>query len=541
VPPAVARFRLHGLRKLNWGQRAGQAYEAHLAALGLDEWLEPGPIALVVGPNAGGKSTLIDLFRALSDPSLWPGLARENYPGDDFSGFDIAGAAFVLSVRFSKWTPEVSETFDKLTILAVAEGPGGARKARVVAPKYELDGTWLAPLHDLLAVCDLPPVHYLAPFGDYPASDLTDKALVGLLNDLSGHFPSVLANPHVAPFKRFQGQGAGAGRIGVLFKDDPGQHAFVHRRALPLGWLQLLSLLAFLRRCEPRSLIVLDEPDRHLHPSLQRVMLDLVAAERRLLDAQVVLATHSSVLTNPELTSRIGAFSFVAARGRCERLTDARRVLDDLGVSSGDLVQANGLIWVEGPSDRIYLKAWLERLAAERGEAAPIERVHYAFVSYGGALLKHLALGGNDPAKVDLRAINRNFAVVIDRDLQPDDDTALTGEKARFLTEAAALGASEQVWITEGYTIESYLPADWPPAVGHIVKSGGRVRVQGIAKVDLADRFATSPPPWTGSFAVGSDLPDRIARLLGQILAWQTPQELIEAPYLPPFFRDAEA
>ncbi len=537
MPAAVARFRLHGLRKLNWAERASQAYEAHLAALGLDVWLEPGPMALIVGPNAGGKSTLIDLFRALGDPALWPGLARENYPGDDFSGFDVAGADFVLSVRFSKYTPEASDTFDKLTILAVAEGPGGQRQARVVAPKYDLDGVWPDPLQAVLEVCGLPPVRYLAPFGDYPASDLTDEVLVAILNALSPHFPSVLSNPQVAPFKRFKGQAAGEGRIGVLFKDDPGQHAFVHRRALPLGWLQLASVLAFLRRCEPNNLIVLDEPDRHLHPSLQRVMLDLVAAERQRLDAQVILATHSSVLTNPELTARIGAKSFVAARGRCEQLSDARSVLDDLGVSSGDLVQANGLIWVEGPSDRIYIKAWLDRLAIDRGEIPPIERVHYAFVSYGGALLKHLALGGDEPAKVDLRAINRNFVVVIDRDLQPDDDTALTGEKARFLAEAAALGAGGQVWITQGYTIESYLPSDWPAAARHIVRSDGRVRVQGISKVELADRFASAANPWTESFAAESDLPDRIAQLLDRVSAWQTPQELIEPPYLPPFLR----
>jgi hypothetical protein len=102
VTLAVVRFRVHGLRELNWAERTGQSYEAHLAALGLDEWLEPGPLDIVVGPAAGRKSTLIDLFRSVGDPALWPGLARENYPGDDFSGFDIEGVNFTLAVRFSK-------------------------------------------------------------------------------------------------------------------------------------------------------------------------------------------------------------------------------------------------------------------------------------------------------------------------------------------------------------------------------------------------------------------------------------------------------
>ncbi len=74
------------------------------------------------------------------------------------------------------------------------------------------------------------------------------------------------------------------------------------------------------------------------------------------------------------------------------RTPDAHRILDDLGVMSGDLVQANGLIWVEGPSDRIYIRTWMESLSRSRGQPAPIERVHYAFVSYGGTLLNHLSL-----------------------------------------------------------------------------------------------------------------------------------------------------
>jgi predicted ATP-dependent endonuclease of OLD family len=205
------------------------------------------------------------------------------------------------------------------------------------------------------------------------------------------------------------GEAAAPGRIGILFKDDTSQHGFVHRSALPLGWLQIVSILAFMRRCDPDALVLLDEPDRHLHPSLQRVMLEVIAAEARRLDAQVVVATHSSVLTNPELGRRVGAKVVVAARGRFEELLDARRVLDDLGVTSGDLVQANGLIWVEGPSDRLYLKTWIELYTRTKGLPAPIERVHYAFVSYGGALLKHLALTDAHADKLDLRAVNRNF------------------------------------------------------------------------------------------------------------------------------------
>ena len=220
MPQPVVRFRLHGLRKLNWAVRSGQPYAEHLATRGFDRWLEPGVFALVIGPNAGGKSTIIDLLRALGDPGIWPSLARENYPGDDFSGFEIEGSCFSLSVRFSKYTPDLSDTFSKLTILAVGQGPGGARSVRVLAPKYELEGDWLEPLQDVLDVCEAAPVQYLPPTGRYPGEELDDSTLVSLLNEISPQFPSVLANPKVEPFKLFQGDTAGEGRIGVLFKED---------------------------------------------------------------------------------------------------------------------------------------------------------------------------------------------------------------------------------------------------------------------------------------------------------------------------------
>lgn len=536
----ILRFRLHGLRKLNWSERCGADYLEHAASNGFDGWLEPGPLAIVVGPNGGGKTTIIDLFRALADATIWPGLARENYPGDDFSGFDIEGAFGTLSGRFSKFTPDAQDTFEKLTLFAIASRGGAGAVVRALAPKYAGDDGWARELQNLLDREVGVRVRYLpATTGVHPASALSDDELAERLVELSEHFPSVMANPRVKPFSVFRGLGDARGRIGVLFKDDAGQHAFVHRSALPSGWLQLAEVLHFLRACGPGDLILLDEPDRHLHPSLQRVLLEIVARERRRLDAQVILATHSSVLVNPELCERVSARVLVAARGRCEMLTDARRILDDLGVTSGDLVQANGVIWVEGPSDRIYVKHWLDLWAAHAGKNAPIERVHYAFVSYGGALMKHVSLSHGSPDRVDLRSVNRNFALVADRDLSERADGRLAGDKGRLLDEAAALSAESAIWITAGYTIEAYLPEDWSERGRHVITdAAGRLRVQGIGKVDLARRFVEAHPTWTGGFCADSDLPERIALLFDRIVLWQSPQETIVPTYLPPFLID---
>jgi len=121
----------------------GADYLAHMAQAGFDRWIEPGPLMIVVGPNAGGKSTVIDLFRALANARLWPGLQRETIRRR-FLRLDIEGAEYNLSARFSKYTPEVpKQMFDWATIIAVAQrGPNG-RSESVLASKYGDAGDWV--------------------------------------------------------------------------------------------------------------------------------------------------------------------------------------------------------------------------------------------------------------------------------------------------------------------------------------------------------------------------------------------------------------
>jgi len=539
---SIKRFRFHGIRKLNWAERAWIGdYDEHMRESGLDHWIEPGPLMVVIGPNGGGKTTVIDLFRALADASIWPSLPRENYGGGDFSGFDVEGASFALSARFSKYTPEASDTFEFFTatvIVAAAAGPVGRQ---LLIPKYARDGEWRTTLQALLDAQIALPICYRPATGGPPGEELNDSALVALLNELSAHFPSVMANPMVQPFKLFAGAAEGPGRIGVLFKEDAGQHTFVHRSLLPAGWLQLASVLAFARNCPNDALMLLDEPDRHLHPSLQRVMLEVIAKEGASRNAQIVLATHSSVLVNPELGSQFGIKVLTAARGRCEELTNSRRVLDDLGVTSSDLVQANGILWVEGPSDRIYLKTWLEAYARSRSEEPPIERVHYVIVSYGGALFKHLTLANESVDKLDLRNVNRNYFVVIDSDLPQFSEEPLSSEKSRLLAEARAIETDPSIWITRRYTIESYIPLSWPMRAKHLRETEeGRLRVVGTTKVELAERFRDAERDWSEYEPMASDLGGKIEKIFDAIRRWQSPQEDIEPRYLPPFLRSPD-
>lgn len=68
------------------------------------------------------------------------------------------------------------------------------------------------------------------------------------------------------------------------------------------GFLQAVQILCYLHRFRP-SLIVLDEPDSHLHPNNQRVIANLLSRIGDALDIQVVITTHSRHIVDALATS----------------------------------------------------------------------------------------------------------------------------------------------------------------------------------------------------------------------------------------------
>ncbi len=196
--------------------------------------------------------------------------------------------------------------------------------------------------------------------------------------------------------------------------------------------------------------VTIEEPEVHFHPDLQRKLLRFIVEQT---NNRYYISTHSNVFLDalPDVNlyhvQHDGArtsVAHVAAPGK------AREVLTDMGYKASDLLQANGVIWVEGPSDRIYINKWLKLLCPEL-----VEGIHYAITFYGGKVLAHFS-AADDAVEdfVQVLRINRHAMMVIDRD--GDAETALLNKnKQRIITE---LG-KDACWVTQGREIENYLPA----------------------------------------------------------------------------------
>jgi hypothetical protein len=105
---------------------------------------------------------------------------------------------------------------------------------------------------------------------------------------------------------------------------------------------------------------------------------------------------------------------------------------------------------VEGPSDRIYLRAWIRLQNPELEEGTD-----YSIMFYGGRLLNHLSADDSEVSEfISLRKLNRHLCVVIDSD-KTTANSRINSTKKRVKDEWGP--HSGFAWVTAGREIENYV------------------------------------------------------------------------------------
>jgi predicted ATP-dependent endonuclease of OLD family len=199
-------------------------------------------------------------------------------------------------------------------------------------------------------------------------------------------------------------------------------------------------------------LLCFDEGDRHLHPSLAKLLPEKLELIRNgIVDffielgsipdrtvVQIFVSTHSPFLIRGALKHENHKI-FHLENGSLKKSFDKHKliaqsglpfdnVLRDLGFEMKDIYYPNCLIYVEGPVDVLFVSYWLELFFIENGFTNNhfIKGVDYDFVEFGGSLAAHLSFKFNSQTKndyvlettelVNIFSLNRKVFVMVDND-----------------------------------------------------------------------------------------------------------------------------
>ncbi|MDD5022457.1 MAG: ATP-binding protein [Endomicrobiaceae bacterium] len=297
--------------------------------------------------------------------------------------------------------------------------------------------------------------------------------------------------------------------------------------------LVLLNLLVIPETKEykgKRIVFAFEELENNLHPALQRRLFKYIydyAVEK---DVSIFLTTHSHVAINVFANKDKAQIVHVVKENNISTMktisnhTDKIKILDDLDIRASDLFQSNGIIWVEGPSDRIYIKKWLEVFCDCKYE----EGYHYQFLYYGGKLLAHYTTEDEKAdvnGTINILTTNHNSAIIMDSDKKTE--TASIGETKKRVKQEFE-NNKLFYWITKGKEIENYI------SFSNIEKVFGKTGLQQCGQYELFPEYVNDI---YGSFSCRKvdfakkmkdfitsanvlDLKENIEELYKQIASW---------------------
>lgn len=256
---------------------------------------------------------------------------------------------------------------------------------------------------------------------------------------------------------------------GLRFEFDSGLLLLLEE--LGTGVSQIVMLLSYLWINQEKQLnVFLEEPESNLHPDSVIKLVNIFRKDLK--NHRFFITTHSPSLIDC-IDDNWAVFRIFKENGsskttKTDNTIKYYEILDSLGVKASQILQANTIIWVEGPSDRIYIKKWIEIYSSTN----LIEGRDFSFLFFGGSNLASFTLLDDiDQDLINILSSSRRAILVADSDCQSanarEDESykkylsdfkqrlhdSMQCEKGIF----NSLDDYFKIWVSAGREIENYI------------------------------------------------------------------------------------
>lgn len=149
--------------------------------------------------------------------------------------------------------------------------------------------------------------------------------------------------------------------VAVFASEKWGKDIDIHE--MGFGIRQLIMMACVLISRDKDHLILIENPENHLHPGAQRILMEFI--KNNIQENQIMITSHSTIFLNQKSNSIFTITNTPEDGTKSTKIIDLEDfsfAMNQLGSRNSDILMADFVFFVEGKTDEMIFKEWAKKL-----------------------------------------------------------------------------------------------------------------------------------------------------------------------------------